>query len=332
MRKISTLIVALLVTSFANAQTVVATFDTITLPGTDTFYVNYSMPMQDVGYNDGLAHFECVYDTAWGGSWVRGFAPSNMTDSVTSGYFNQYSAKPAKGYNGSNNYMVAFCTDTVTIKIDRSKLAPNAYTWVSGFYITNSTYAYNSMRDGDGFAKKFGGVPNNDSDWFKLTVNAYVKGTHIGYKEFYLADFRDADSTKDYIVKDWQWFSLNDLGHMDSLKLSLTSSDTGSFGMNTPAYFCMDDFTVNIFYLSVNDAAKSQPAKVYPNPATDRLYIEPNDEMVKTVAVYDMSGKQVAVYNGDTKVEINTSNFATGTYVLQIVGDNGVATSRFVKR
>jgi hypothetical protein len=37
-----------------------------------------------------------------------------------------------------------------------------------GVYVTNTTYAYNSMRDGDMFAKKFGGPTGNDPDWYKL--------------------------------------------------------------------------------------------------------------------------------------------------------------------
>ena len=61
--------------------------------------------------------------------------------------------------------------------------------------------------------------------------------------DFYLADYRFADNSEDYIVKDWTFVSLEALGDVDSLLFSLTSTDNDSmFGMNTPAYFCMDNF------------------------------------------------------------------------------------------
>src|SRR4051794_38740291 len=95
MRTCTLLFLALLLSSTVMAQTV-ATFDTLPLPTSNSFYVNYSAPKADVGFNDGLAHFPCIYDTSYGGIWSRGFAYSNMTDSITSGYMNQYSAKTAK--------------------------------------------------------------------------------------------------------------------------------------------------------------------------------------------------------------------------------------------
>jgi hypothetical protein len=95
------------------------------------------------------------------------------------------------------------------------------------------------MKNGDAFAKKFGGTNGNDSDWFKLTINAYQNGNLKTEKvEFYLADFRFADNSKDYMVKDWTFVNLTSLGGLDSLKFTLTSSDTNQFGLKTPAFFC----------------------------------------------------------------------------------------------
>ena len=66
-----------------------------------------------------------------------------------------------------------------------------------GISITNSTYAANSMRDGDAFAKKF---TNADQDYFKLHIYGHSSGSISDSVEFYLADFTHADSTLDYIV------------------------------------------------------------------------------------------------------------------------------------
>ena len=96
---------------------------------------------------------------------------------------------------------------------------------VTGMHITNTTYAANSMRDGDAFSKQFGGASGNDQDWFLLTIKGYTAGNETTDSvNFYLADYRFADNSQDYIIKDWQWVDLTSLGNVDSLSFSLNSS------------------------------------------------------------------------------------------------------------
>jgi len=100
------------------------------------------------------------------------------------------------------------------------------------------------MKYGDGFGKKFGGVTGMDSDWFRLTITGWYQGNPIADSvNFYLADFRSPDTTQHYILKSWAFVDLLPLGNVDSLTFILNSSDTaGGFGMNTPAYFALDNF------------------------------------------------------------------------------------------
>jgi hypothetical protein len=107
---------------------------------------------------------------------------------------------------------------------------------VPGFYITNSAYAYTSMMGGDAYAKKFG-----KDDWFKLTITGYdAEGNETGTKDYYLADLRD--EAKAYIINDWRYVDLSGLGKVCKLGFALSSTDNGDWGMNTPAYFCFDNF------------------------------------------------------------------------------------------
>lgn len=59
---------------------------------------------------------------------------------------------------------------------------------------------------------------------------------------FYLADYRFADNSQDYVVNTWEWFDLSVLGEVSSISFYLESTKTNSGGMLTPAYFCMDNF------------------------------------------------------------------------------------------
>ncbi len=321
----------------SNAQSV-ATFDDLTLPKADTFYVNYATPMSDVGFNDGLAHFPCYYDTSWGGLWNSGFAYSNMTDSVTSGYTNEYSAKAATGYAGSANYVVAYCPPSITTGVNTTKLTllgAASGMPVSGFYVTNGTYAYNSMLNGDGIGKKFGDTSGNYPDWFKLTIKGMNGGAFTADRvDFYLADYRFADNDSDYIVKTWQWVDLLPLGHVDSLVFNLTSSDNGIYGMNTPAYFCMDNFTTNETGVGVNKITMNTPAaKIYPIPANDQLFVEANDNWVEQITVTDQAGAVVASFGATSKVSaIDVTKLTPGLYVVDMTGNGKHASGKFIKQ
>jgi len=304
-----------------------STFDDLYLSKADTFYVNYTSSGNDVGFTSGQVHFPCVYDTSYGGYWSYGFSYSNMTDSVTSGYTNQYAAKTATGYNNSTQYAVAYGQYNSAKVPNTTNLGPTP-----GFYVTNSTYAYNSMKNGDAFAKKFGGATGTDPDWFKLTVYGYHNGVRAADSiDTYLADFRSSNAANHFILKTWQLVNLTPLGTVDSFSFVLNSSDTGSFGMNTPAYFCIDNFTIQ--RLEGVAQVNAPIAKVYPNPATNSLHVSINDNTVQQLTVIDLSGKIVnTIQVTGPEMAINTSSFASGTYILQFFGNNKTASVRFVKQ
>jgi hypothetical protein len=309
----------------ASAQ-VTATFEGLSLAHADTFYVNYSASGSDVGFTNGPAHFPCVYDTSFGGFWVSGFSYSNMTDSVTSGYINQYAAKPASGSLGSAKYAVAYGTTNKVILSPMYQGLP-----INGFFIANSTYAYNSMRDGDTWAKKFGGTTGNDPDWFKVQIKGFRSGALTADSvDVYLADFRPAGTANDSILKTWRWVNLVPLGGVDSLQFTLSSSDTGSFGMNTPAYFCMDDLTINMLAVS---KVSSIAAKVYPVPATSTLNIEALDAALSTYSICDIAGRVVAGGAiSDVITQVDIAGLLTGQYVLKLQSENRQASFNFSKQ
>jgi hypothetical protein len=113
---------------------------------------------------------------------------------------------------------------------------------VSGLYVTNNNYTYYSMLNGDLYSKKFGGTNGNDPDFLLLTITGKDSdGNVTGAVEFYLADFRFEENSRDYIASTWWFVDLTSLGAVKSLEFSLRSSDNGVFGMNTPAYFAIDN-------------------------------------------------------------------------------------------
>lgn len=178
----------------------------------------------------------------WGGgftSW-EGFGYSNANDTTTAGYTNQYAVwTPGTGHGGAGNYGIAYRGGA------RPRLTLADPAVVREIWVNNTTYAALSMRNGDAFAKKFGGTDGTDEDWFRLTVFGLDSDDNeLGSVEFYLADYRFADSALDYIVGAWTRIDTSALGAVKHLEFDLASSDVGSFGMNTPAYFALDDIEV----------------------------------------------------------------------------------------
>ncbi len=195
--------------------------------------------------------------TAW--SW-DGFLYSNETDTITAGYLNQYAAITGGGVDGSANYGIGYVpldwmSDTYEPIAQTINPAGQPCT-VAGMYVTNTTYAYLAMANGDGPSRRFGYLDaNGDGDFddqgdFDGTYPDYLKliitGTDAGGNatapiEFYLADFRAADSADDYILNEWTYVDLSGLGEVTALQFSFAGSDVGDFGINTPTYFALDN-------------------------------------------------------------------------------------------
>jgi hypothetical protein len=183
------------------------------------------------------------------------------------------------------------------------------------------------MLNGDMFAHKF-----HNGDWFKLTIYGYYGGAVSDSVSAYLADFLFPDSSMNYILKTWQWVDLLPLHDVDSLVFSLTSSDTGMYGMNTPAYFCMDNFTTDESALGVKSTA-ALTIKVYPNPATDMLYADVPDNTAQQIAISDMAGNTVASYRvTSSHMEMSTQTLPAGVYMLTISGAGKSGNIKFVKQ
>ena len=277
----------------------------------------YQSP-NDVGIQSQFIELENNYTEEFD-SWT-GFALSAEQDTMTPGFLNQYSCIVGAGAEESLTYAVAYAPSTISLKV----LDPENV-FMETLTVSNSTYAYLSMRDGDSFAKKFGGITGNDPDYFLLTIKAYLKGDFVDSMEVYLADYRFDDGSQDYILDSWMTI---DVPHCDSMTFSLTSSDNGQFGMNTPAYFTIDNIGIN-FYVSSEDINPNSPYTLFPNPVNDVLYLNGGEGNAATLEILDVFGRRVRKHNADENIDV--SHLPQGTYVLQIQSDGMTYRHMFIK-
>lgn len=222
------LALALAAANPARAHVVVDFEDLV--PGPGGFTQNSDPGFQSRGafFNNRFADFG--FFTAW-----SGWAYSNVDNPFTPGFMNQYASAAGLGFGGPN-YAVAFAFNPGDAWID----LPAGLDPVS-VRITNTAYAYFAIRDGDPFSSPFG-----PGDFFRLTITGHdsagATGSVLGAVVLYLADFRDGRSD---ILNAWELLDLAPLAGARSLGFALESSDVDPvFGMNTPAYFALDDLVL----------------------------------------------------------------------------------------
>ena len=303
------------------AQPVIAGFDEIEIPAAG--YLNNAGPA-GAFVSQQLAlpnQYNSQFD------FWSGWAISRITDNQTAGFGNQYSVISGSGAEGSANYAVGYCFDPIIVRLTGTQ----AGSTVEGLSVNNSTYTYFSMRDGDAFSKRFGGVSGNDPDYLLLSIRAYYQGLlSPDSATIYLADYRFADNQLDYILDEWTFVDLSALGNADSLQFRLTSTDIGVFGMNTPAYFCIDNVRLSPLSTTETLSASAPIAKVWPNPAAHELYIDTPEAGV--LLLWNSSGqllRQQQIVSPLTTLDI--SLLPTGNYRLQSVSAVGSRIGTFIK-
>lgn len=301
------------------AQTVV-TFDDLTLAPNS----HWDGSDSTLGFTSGGVYFENSYDFDWD-YWSGGFIYSSSTDATTAGYTNDFSAYTGTGGNASQNYAVNYGGTGIDFGSERV---------VSSIQLTNTTYAALSMLNGDAFGKVFGSANNaqgnpdgtNGEDWFRLLIiGKDAQNNTTDTVIFYLADYRFANNTQDYIVNTWETVDLISLGEIQFLEFELQSSDEGSFGMNTPAYFALDNLTYGTASIKKWNVANQE---VYPNPSSGKVTVRSESGKI---SVYSLSGELILTRNTNGLQEIDLSAVQAGTYLIETSTSEGIARTRISK-
>ncbi len=106
----------------------------------------------------------------------------------------------------------------------------------AGVYVCNHPWSYYDCQHGGGAATAFAEGDHLDLIAVGVTPNREEKTVTIKLVEFTNGQLK--------ALNDWTYFDLSSLGEVESVYFTMTSTDEGSYGMNTAAYFCMDKFQV----------------------------------------------------------------------------------------
>jgi hypothetical protein len=67
--------------------------------------------------------------------------------------------------------------------------------------------------------------------------------------------------------------------------------------------------------------------QVYPNPTTDKVFVETQNIVIQSITVLDIAGKMIEKINQNTPLSIKT----VGTYFLKIETDKGTVMKKVVR-
>lgn len=183
--------------------------------------------------------------TEWNTS--QGFVAAKISDTSfhTPMYEYQFEVITGGGVDGPGTpYLIAnwnsseFSTPQIEdrccsiVRTDGANFTPESV------YVTNAAYPYYSMLQGDAYASQFGLHDN-----FILNITGVrPDGTTVDLP-VYLANCT-TENASEGILNKWMRVDLSQLGTVKGIYFTMSSSDFGVFGMNTPAYFALDKFTV----------------------------------------------------------------------------------------
>ena len=179
-------------------------------------------------------------------------------------------------------------------------------------YVNLNSYTFYSVLLGDGYARAF---TNNDE--LTLTIHGVATDETEKTVDVSLASCSNGDLTT---ARGWKYVDLTPLGTVNELYFTISTTDTGAYGANTPLYFCLDKLCVT--------PAEGSGAAFVGADRTDIGY----DRASKTVAiagadfaaVYDALGAKVL--QSDER-SFSLASLPAGVYVVK-AGNSSIKIAR----
>lgn len=170
-----------------------------------------------------------------------------------------------------------------------------------GCYVNLNSYSFYSLFFGDAFTRSF-----TEGDKFTLTVHGVADDNTEKTVDVTLASYTDGVLSA---ATGWKYVDLSALGAVNELYFTMDSTDSGSWGMNTPGYFCLDKLMMKT---DVNTSVANVGAEsnLRYNRAEKCLTATPG----MLIGVYSADGMMVASSEDGT---LSLADAESGVYVAR---------------
>ena len=171
-----------------------------------------------------------------------------------------------------------------------------------GVYVNLNSYSFYTILLGDSYARAF---TNGDS--FTLTIHGVAADETEKTVDVSLASCANGDLTA---ARGWKYVDLTPLGTVNELYFTLTTTDSGAYGANTPLYFCLDKLSVKPAETTAAAIAAADLASI----SYDRASRTVSVAGAGFAAVYDSVGAKV--FQSDAEA-FSIASLPAGVYVVK---------------
>ena len=213
-----------------------------------------------------LSHLIGGEGSSWGGMYWDGFCPAiggDITDYGQSGSSDGWTVKYGGCMAGggcvinedgtvtadpAQPYIVGYWGSWSEDPTNQVKYADNDGNTTFkpvGVYVCNHPWPYYGCLHGDGFGRAF-----EEGDYFELIAHGVDADGNETTTSINLVEFTNGELKA---LNDWTFFDLSSLGEVESVYFTMNSTDSGAYGMNTSAYFCMDKFQAEVPEIEDNE-------------------------------------------------------------------------------
>lgn len=170
-----------------------------------------------------------------------------------------------------------------------------------GVYVNLNSYAYYSITEGDAIARAF-----TNGDVFTLTIHGVAEDESEKTIDVVLASYTNGDLT---INRGWRYVDLSSLGAVNEIYFTMKSTDSGTWGDNTPGYFCLDKLIVKAAKTTGVENIAAKTAIAY-DRASKSVRLTGSDFAV----VYNTQGQKVMTAEG---AEFSLESLEPGVYIVR---------------
>lgn len=267
-----------------------------------------------------FGNFPMVQYGAWCGYGYANETATEFNDDYTNQFRNVVGGGAAKTDNYGVAYMMYADTRINVSASDKGLVIP-------GVYITNAAVTAEKILLGDTWCPKF---TAENGDYMTLKIYGYdAEGKETGVVDAVLADFRgEYGEAGGYVLSDWKWFDLSQLGAVNTLKLDYESTQKDF----VPGYACFDQlgaYDPSSALDGVSGAVSEIRVRL---SARDCLTIL-GAEGDYTLRLFSVDGVLHATHNLNGAATVSIADFPAGACIAEVVtADGSSRVLRFMKK
>lgn len=190
-------------------------------------------------------------------------------------------------------------------------------------FYNHSSISYNNGNDNNWLKIKLVGT-NSNKNGIGARIEIFADNTESTWQK-QIRDVRSGEGFR-YMGTINSHFGLGQETSIDRLVIHWPSGLTEQ--VNNPQINTL--LTLTEGTLLNNNEVVNGEFKLYPNPSSDYIYLQTNNDDILNFEIYDLGGRKIMFGIYDEKIDI--SNMSTGTYIMNLSNKTNKKSLKFVKK